>query len=388
MKIQSRLKKFRREKSTKKNILNVRVDNFEYEKKYKDMTSKKKHVKLKKVLLIILCVILSLLLIFGSVFAYLYHSGKIQFKNPEHEVVIPADKVQDNGNTVETDGTVYVYDEDVMTILLMGIDKDEKTQIKTDEHGTAGQADAIFLACIDLEEHKYTILSINRDSMIDVDVYDTSGNYVGIKKMQACLSFAYGDGKKKSCENTSKAISRMLFNIPINSYFSINKASIALLNDIIGGVDVPVYDANGNLTGDYTYLDGKAAYSYIHDRDTEVLDSNLTRMKRQKSYIKAFASKVIERTKSDYSIPLELFETISIYSTTDLNASKITYLTTNAFASKKDIKINFKNVPGKVVEGKDGYAEYEIDTTGLTKVVLDIFYDKAEDNTPTETTTK
>ena len=75
---------------------------------------------------------------------------------------------------------------------------------------------------------------------------------------------------------------------------------------------------------------------------------------------------------------MQLFETISIYSTTDLNASKITYLTTNAFSDRKDINLEFKSVPGTVVEGKSGYAEYNVDKDALMQVVLDIFYDKQE----------
>ncbi len=380
---QNKLKIFKRSKTSSKSLLGAKVGINEYSDKYEKMmnesSGKRKHKKLKKVLLIILCVILGLALILGSTFAYLYYSGKGQFKNEKTEVSIPADVAQDNGNTVKNEGITYVYDEDVTTILLMGVDKDEQTQIKTDEHGTAGQADALYLACIDTNEKKYTILSINRDSMIDVDVYSTEGNYSGTKKLQACLAYAYGDGKKTSCENTAKAISRMLYNIPINSYFSINKASISLLNDIIDGVDVPVYDSEGNVTTEITHLEGKEAYSYIHDRDITKLDSNVTRIKRQTSYIKAFASKVIAKTKSNLGTPLELFETISIYSTTDLNATKITYLTTNAFSDRKDINIEFKSVPGKVVKGAGGYAEYKIDNDGLLQVVLDIFYDKVED---------
>lgn len=360
----------------------------QYYKEYDNMAnSGNKYKKLKKVLIIILCVFLSLVLIAGTVFAWLYYSGKGQFANTNQEISIPADEVKDKGNVVKNKGTTYVYDEDVTTILCIGVDKDEQTQIKTENFGTAGQADALFLLCIDTNEKKYTVLSINRDSMIDIDVYNTEGKFVGIKTMQACTAFAYGDGKKESCKNVAKTISRLLYNIPINSYFSINKASIPLLNDIIYGVDVPVYDANGKVTGEIDHLDGQEAYDYIHYRDTSRLDSNVIRLERQKSYIKAFASKVIAQTKEDLGTPLELFETISIYSTTDLNASKITYLTTNAFSDRKDINIEFKSVPGIVVEGESGYAEYNVDKDALMQVVLEIFYDEVKE-TPSSKTEK
>ncbi len=354
----------------------------QYHEQYNNMSSssksKSKNKRAQKVFLIILSVILSLLVIVGAVFAGLYYSGKGQLTNNNVEINLPADEVENKGNVVKNEGTTYVFDEDVTTILCIGVDKDDHTQIKTEYFGTAGQADALFLLCIDTNEKKYTVLSINRDSMIDVDVYNTVGDFVGVKTLQACTSFAYGDGKKGSCKNVAKTISRLLYNIPIDSYFSINKASIPLLNDIIYGVDVPVYDADGNVTGEITHLDGNEAYDYIHYRDTSRIDSNIIRLERQKSYIKAFSSKVIAQTKEDLSTPLQLFETIKIYSTTDLNASKITYLTTNAFSGRKDINIEFKSVPGTVVEGDDGYAEYIVDKEALMQVVLDIFYDKQE----------
>ncbi len=369
---------------------NISAEN--YQKKYSKMSKinqvGKHKTRFKKVLFIALCVLLAIILLVSSVFAILYFSGKSQFKWKEQEISIPADELlQSNGNVVKNNGVTYALDEDITTILCIGVDKDDKVQSKTDKIGSAGQADALFLACIDTKENKYTILSINRDSMVDVDVYSTNGNFTSVKKMQACLSYAYGNGKETSCENTSKSISRLLYNIPIDSYFSINKACIPLLNDIICGVEVPVYDSEGNTTGEFTYLEGMEAYDYIHYRDISKIDSNATRLKRQVSYIKAFAAKVIEQTKYKLSTPLELFETVSIYSTTDLNASKITYLTTNVFSNRKDIKIDFKSVPGKVVEGKNGFAEYIVDNDALMQVVLDIFYDEVKEN-PTNQTQK
>ena len=69
-------------------------------------------------------------------------------------------------------------------------------------------------------------------------------------------------------------------------------------------------------------------------------------MERQKSYNQAYAKKAIAKTKEDISTPLDLFDTISLYSTTSLNASKITYLTTNAFSDRNEINLNFKSIKG------------------------------------------
>ena len=54
------------------------------------------------------------------------------------------------------------------------------------------------------------------------------------------------------------------------------------------------------------------------------------------------------------------------------------FLTTNVFSNRKDIRIDFKSVPGKVVEGENGFAEYIVDNDALLQVVLDVFYDEVK----------
>lgn len=339
----------------------------------------KKHKGLKKALLIILCVFLALTLIACSIFAILYFKGKSQLKQGDVKLKLPTEiKADDNGKIIYYKGKKYSYDENVITVLCMGVDKDDKIPQKTSVQGEAGQADALYLLCIDNTQKRYNVISINRDSMIDIDEYDVTGKYLGTKNEQACLSFAYGDGREKSCKNTVKAISRMFYNIPIRAYFAMNRICIPNLNNMVGGVEVPVYDNDGNKTGQTQFLNGKSAYSYLHDRDTSKLNSNVTRMERQKSYIKAFAKKTIEKTKENISTPLDLFNTVSIYSTTSLNASKITYLTTNAFSDRNDLKIDFKSIKGDLTADKDGFAEFHIDQDSLMDLVIDVFYDEVK----------
>ena len=352
----------------------------EYDRLYSKMSANKKNKgkrNFKKFLIIFGCVLLSLAIIFASTYAYLYYSGKSQLKTTDVSS-IKIGKKQDDENVVESGGKKYKFDKDVISVLCIGVDKDDHVQKEQGSLGKGGQSDALFLLCIDIEDAEYTVISINRDALVDVDVYSESGKYVGIQKQQACLSFAYVDGKHTSCKNTKKAISRLFYGIPINSYFAINKICIPVINDTVDGVQVPVYDENGNLTGETDHLDGNEAYKYIHDRDTSRNDSNEIRLKRQTSYIKAFASKLITRTKSDLSTPVDVFKTISIYSTTNVGASKITYLTTEAFSHKDEIKIDYKSVPGKSKTGKQGYTEFHVDTDALLELVLDVFYDEVK----------
>lgn len=61
---------------------------------------------------------------------------------------------------------------------------------------------------------------------------------LGTEKQQICLSYSYGDGKESSCENTVNSVQRLFYNIPINTYFSLDLDGISALNDSVGGVDV------------------------------------------------------------------------------------------------------------------------------------------------------
>ena len=190
MKKPNKKRKLKRILPNPKNLFHSKIDSETYNKQYEDMAKgkTKNKKKFKKILIIAVSVFLAIVLLLGSAFAYLYYNGKLQFNQDHEEITIPADLVQQNGDTVESDGVKYVYDKDVETILLLGIDKDSSSQIKTDKYGTAGQADAIYLACIDNKDKHYTILQINRDSMIDVDTYSTSGQFSGIKNMQALVT--------------------------------------------------------------------------------------------------------------------------------------------------------------------------------------------------------
>ena len=57
-----------------------------------------------------------------------------------------------------------------------------------------GQADAVFLAVLDPDEKKISVIGINRDTMTDISVYDENGLYIGTQTAQIALQHGYGDG--------------------------------------------------------------------------------------------------------------------------------------------------------------------------------------------------
>ena len=332
-----------------------------------------------RVLIIILCVLLAILIALGATWLILYKSGESQLKTPsDYAVNIDDDnvsKVEEDGSTIDYNGKLYRLNPDVVSLLFIGIDREE---LGNDNNvvGTGGQADALYLVSINTEQKKYKVISISRDTITDIGVYSADGKYVGTEKKQICLSYAYGDGKTTSCENTVRAVSSLFYNIPIQSYFALERSAIPTLNDTIGGVTVPVYDEDGKDTGKTTTLFGQDAYDYVHYRDISRLDSNNIRMTRQTAYIKAFIKKLISSAATNLNVALDFFNTATQYSSTNLNTSIVTYYATTVLANGSNVDIDYVKLPGKITKGKSGNAEYNHDKEALTKLVIETYYEE------------
>lgn len=332
-----------------------------------------------RVLIIILCVLLAILIALGATWLILYKSGESQLKTPsDYAVNIDDDnvsKVEEDGSTIDYNGKLYRLNPDVVSLLFIGIDREELGN-ENNVVGTGGQADALYLVSINTEQKKYKVISISRDTMTDIGVYSADGKYVGTEKKQICLSYAYGDGKTTSCENTVRAVSSLFYNIPIQSYFALERSAIPTLNDTIGGVTVPVYDEDGKDTGKTTTLFGQDAYDYVHYRDISRLDSNNIRMTRQTAYIKAFIKKLISSAATNLNVALDFFNTATQYSSTNLNTSIVTYYATTVLSGGSNVDIDYVKLPGKITKGKSGNAEYNHDKEALTKLVIETYYEE------------
>lgn len=332
----------------------------------------------KKALLIIISVILSIILIVFATFGILIHKGNQQLHNQEYKIAKPEIddvEVQDDGDYVIYNGKKYELNKDITNILFMGVDKRDESE--TDVYGTGGQADFIALGAIDTSTGEAKFININRDTMTDVTLYSEGGSYIGTEKMQLCLAYAYGDTKERSCDNTVNSVERIFYNIPINSYFSLDLAGVATVNDSIGGVDVvspeTVYTF---VEGEKYHLDGRMAEHFVRKRDSIKVDANVMRNDRQKVYLKAFMDKFIESTKKDLTTPITVYDASAPYSCTNLNPSKICYLAESVVKSN-GLSVEMMNVPGEVKAGEK-FAEFYIDEEKFYEMFLDVFYKEIE----------
>jgi LCP family protein required for cell wall assembly len=352
---------------------------------YKKHKSKKhhhhsKHRKMKtwkKVLLSIGCTLLGLIIIAVGTVAYLIYQGGNELFNSDIHVSAPQGiETEENGKYVIYNGETYKFNDKVTNILCMGVDKRDLDQDNNSKvKASGGQADVLMLVSIDTSNGKITLFNISRDTMIDVTMYSAGGAYAGTENQQICLSYAYGDGKESSCENTVNSVQRLFYNIPINTYFSLDLDGIAALNDSVGGVDVVSPETIGDFVEGQSYhLVGQQAESFVRTRDTSKVDSNNMRMQRQKVYIQSFMNTVLQQTKKDLTTPLDLFNASAPYSCTNLNPSKVTYLAQQAVLGGMS-GIDMMSVPGQIKMGKK-YAEFNVSEAEFYQMFLNVYYTK------------
>lgn len=307
--------------------------------------------------------------------------GEAQLKESivDEEVRVPEDaEMEDNGKIVIYKGQRYRFNENIISILCMGVDKTIQ-ETGDDSIGANGQADAIFLATLDTESGEFNIINISRDSMVDVNRYNIEGKYLDTEEMQICLAYSYGDGKETSCLNTARSVSRLLYGMPIHAWAAMDYSGINVLNEYVGGVKVNVLedlsDKDPQLTpGNEVTLNGQQAVTYVRYRNTAELDSNNQRMARQRQYLTSFIQTAVSRTREDIMFPLSLYQNALEYMSIDIDSKEVVYLASLAIQqgfSEGDMY----PVPGQVVQGEK-YAEFIPDETALYELILDVFYNK------------
>jgi len=239
-----------------------------------------------------------------------------------------------------------------------------------------------FLLVVDTKRAKATAIAINRDTMVDTNIYSDSGIFLGAEEQQLCLAFAAGDGKEKSAQNMKKCVSNLLYGIPVNSHIAIDLKAIGILNELVGGVTVTSpesfttgYGVSFEKGKTYTLYTQQEAESYVRYRNVAKLESNVARITRQKDYLKGFAKSAVKKTKENITFPLTLYNEISGYNINDLNAAKITFLTSCLIRGRENVNLSFKNIEGEVTMGET-HAEFRPDKDKLFELILEVFYDK------------
>lgn len=280
------------------------------------------------------------------------------------------------------DGKVYEYNDKIITFLCMGVDSHSGIS-KSKTPGKAGQADALILVVLNPEKKEIQIINVNRDSMTDIEIYDTAGVYLGKERGQITLQYAYGDGREKSCELMEQAVSELFYGIPIHGYAALDILAIATLNDAVGGVnvtvdeDVAVYMPQWKV-GEKVTLKGEEALYYVRHRAAETgeLGTNIRRIDRQKEFMAAFLQALKKQTKGNISFPLSLYSEIEKHIVTSVSVEEIAYLANMVLGFDLSLS-SMRGMNGDVVMGEES-EEFHVNDADLKQLVIDVFYREAE----------
>lgn len=273
-------------------------------------------------------------------------------------------------------GKVYEYNDEILTFLVMGIDK-EGALVSTQDVAAGGQSDAIFLVILDPKNQNVDVVAVDRNLMTQIVLpgmqEDGTDAYM---EAQITLQYGYGDGRESSCILTRDTVSDAMHGIPINGYVAVGYDAIPFLNDSVGGVEVTVTEDvigdTGWTVGDKIILYGSESILYVRYRDTTVFESARLRTIRQKEYLTAFANQAMEQTKKDITLPLRLYQGVQEYIVTDLTLDEILYLAEEISAYDLN-EIEIHTMSGETVQG-EVYEEFYPNENELRDLLIELYY--------------
>lgn len=243
-------------------------------------------------------------------------------------------------------------------MLLLGTDKSDERDASGD-FGEVYRSDSIMLARIDPVDKKATLISLHRDTLLDMGEY-------GNQKLNAAYSLG---GASYMVETVSK-----LAGVPISHYAEVNFDGFKDIVDALGGVEVNVpmeiddADAGGHLDAGPQTLNGDQALILCRSRHAydDFGDGDSYRAANQRLVLSAIAKKVLS---SDIVTMTNTVQALSNYVTTDLSITEIVAIAQalNGMDVSKDLYSAMEPTTSLYIDG-DGW--YEINSLDEWKAMM------------------
>ncbi len=170
-----------------------------------------------------------------------------------------------------------------INILLLGLDDGD-----LDNPDAPSRSDTMIVASIDPEQGTVNMLSIPRDSRVNIP------GHKGLDKINNAYFFGGPALAVRTVEN--------FLNVPIQYYMTIKWQGFIKVVDILGGVDLyvehamayedPYADLTINLHQGYQHLNGQQAGEYVRFRHDELGD--IGRVQRQQRFLKALSDQFLQ----------------------------------------------------------------------------------------------
>ncbi len=198
-------------------------------------------------------------------------------------------------------------------VLLMGVDGSSEREASEEYAGDTFRSDSIMLARIDPQTRKVTLVSIHRDTLVDMGEY-------GKNKLNAAHAIG---GATLAVEVVSE-----FAGVDISHYAEINFDGFKEIVDALGGieVDVPMEidddQAGGHLDAGLQTLNGDQALILCRSRHAydDYGDGDTYRAANQRLVLAAIADKLLS---SDAATIASTITALSEYVTTDLDVTEI-----------------------------------------------------------------
>lgn len=266
----------------------------------RDYTRERKRRKRKKVAAIVVAAIVVLCL-GGAGAAFAFYQG---ISDKLHAGVDPA--LRDALVATDMAGEPFY-------VLLMGVDGSSEREASAEYEGDQFRSDSIMLTRIDPQKKQVTLVSIHRDTLVDMGEY-------GQNKINAAHAIG---GPSFAVETISD-----FAGVDISHYAEINFDGFKEIVDALGGVEVDVpmeIDddmAGGHLDAGLQTLDGDQALILCRARHAydDYGDGDSYRAANQRLVLAAIAKKLLS---SDVATMANTISSLSGYVTTDLGITDI-----------------------------------------------------------------
>ena len=251
-----------------------------------------------------------------------------------------------------------IADDDKLFVLLAGSDKTQALD--------TSRADTIILACVDTAESWVYLLSLPRDSYVEIEGH-------GMDK----INHAYSYGGMELLEDT---VSNLL-NVPIDYYAMVDFAGFEDIIDALGGVDIDVdkrmyyqtYDTLIDIPAGLQHLDGEKALQYVRFRADELGD--ITRVSRQQNLLKAVYTQFTENQgylKLPQLIP-------AVAKAVETNMSTADMIRLALFIKGMDAE----DISSSTLEGSfldlNGISYWQVDDAAVEQLQKEVFGDNGDD---------
>lgn len=282
---------------------------------------KRKKSRRKKVLLICLLVV-AVLALGGVGAAWAYYSsieGSLH-KNVDDDLM--------NSLAVSDSPSDPFY------MLLIGSDKSEDRD-DSGEFGDTYRTDSMILVRVDPKEKKVAMISIPRDTKVNIPGY-------GYQKINAAYAFGGAAGAVDAVSN--------LAGVKINHYAEVDFDGFRAVVDALGGIDVDVPmeindpEAGGHVDAGLHTLSGEEALILARSRHTydDYGSGDNMRAANQRLILSAIVKKVMS---SDIGTLTSTVSTLANYVTTDFSVASIVGLAQNLQGIDTDNSVYTASVP-------------------------------------------